>query len=352
METNTSKATTPDPKVSDVGATLADDGIKELLRKFGAAAEQFANTMEGVQDLLATNIVAKRADARWARLRRLFIGTIVLVVAVFYTVFYSRAFGWQTDPLTKSTALISVNGAIAPGLEASADKLVPIIRRACAATHVSEVVLEINSPGGSPSESERVISAIEACRKGTDDQPAKPVYSVINGVGASAAYMIAMHTDKVFAGRYSIVGSIGAIMRFNDLSGLAERVGVKEVTWRSAPLKGGPGMFSAPTEGDAQLYTGIVVDMAKTFLEEVKSARKGLITLPDDELGSGKIWTAADAKRFGLIDDVAVLEDLQQTLLKDRKLHRYETKESLAESIGLRAMVAQVLADFAAPQVQ
>lgn len=326
--------------------------LAEALVEFAKTSRHIGETMEGVQEMLATQIVSKRSDARWTLTKRVFIGCFVLVVAIFYTMFYSRAFGWQSDPLTQSTALIRVSGQIAPGLEASADTLVPIIRRACAATHVAEVILEINSPGGAPSESERIISAIEACRKGSDEQPGKKVYALINGVGASAAYMIAMHTDRVFAGRYSIVGSIGAIIRFNDLSVLAERVGVKEVTYRSAPLKGGPGMFSAPSEGDAKLYTGIVVSMAKSFADEVKTARHGAIHIPDDELASGKVWTSDEAKAIGLIDEVAVLEDLQQTILKDRKLHRYETKESLAESIGLRAVLAQVMADLVQPSVQ
>lgn len=65
--------------------------------------------------------------------------------------------------------------------------------------NVKVVILDINSGGGSPSDAERIISEIDRLRK----KHLKPIMSVIGSLGASAAYMIAVHTDKVVAGKYS-----------------------------------------------------------------------------------------------------------------------------------------------------
>ncbi len=312
-------------------------------------ATDLRKTLDAVHGLVGVHVAAKRRDANWAMVKRAFIGTVVLAVFCLWVVFYARALGFQTDPLARAVALVPIEGVIAPGLDASAENIVPIIERACAATHVDSIVLDINSGGGAPAEAERIIAAVKQCRAGTKDRAGKPVYALINGVGASAAYMIAMNSEEVFAGRYSIVGSIGAIMRMNDASELAHRLGIRELTYRSAPLKGGPSMLSGTTPADDQAANDLVLAMGHQFLAEVQQARGDALKLPTDEVFSGRVWTAEQALDAGLIDQIAVLEELKQTKFEGRKLHRYETKPSLVETMGLTELVHQVVADLSQP---
>lgn len=290
-------------------------------------------------------LAAKRSDKRWHALKRTAIVLIVGIVMGFYAIVYGRAFGLQIDPTVDAVALIPIEGAIGPGLEASAEQITPIISRACKATHVHAIALEINSGGGSPSEAEKIIAAVERCRAGSKTHPAKKVYALIDGVGASAAYMIAMHTDGVYAGRYSLVGSIGAIMRLNDASSLANRFGVREVSYRTAPLKGGPSLISGQSEVEAEAMQVLVDEAGKIFLRDVLAQRKGKLKVDESTLYSGNIWTAEQALEMGLIDGVGVLDSLRDTLFEGRDLHRYTTKQSIAEKLGLKSLVQQVLAD-------
>jgi protease-4 len=315
-------------------------------------ATDLRKTLDAVQGLVGVHVASKRRDSNWAMVKRAFIGTVVLGVLCLYVVFYARALGFQTDPIARAVALVPIEGTIAPGLDASAENIVPIIERACAATHVDSLVLDINSGGGAPAEAERIIAAVKQCRAGKGDKPGKAVYALINGVGASAAYMIAMNTDEVFAGRYSIVGSIGAIMRLNDASELAHRLGVKELTYRSAPLKGGPSMLSGSTPADDQAANDLVLSMGQLFLSQVQAARGDALKLPAEEVSSGRVWTAEQALEAGLIDEIAVLEDLKQSKFEGRKIHRYETKPSLVESMGLAEVLYQVVADMSQPTIR
>lgn len=314
---------------------------------------------EGILDTLGSLNVAigslaltKDSERFWGTIKRLALVLAIVGSIALYAVTYGRAFGVQTDPSGKAVALVPIIGTIGPGLDASAEQVVPIIERACRSKNVEIVALEINSGGGAPSEAERIMAAIDRCRAGTDDSPGKPVYALINGMGASAAYMIAMRAERVYAGRYSLVGSIGAIIRINDASELAQRVGVREAAYRTAPLKGGPSVLGGSTELEDQAYQELVSEVGQVFLEDVLATRGEKITLGRDELYSGRLWTAGNAKAGGLVDEIAVLEDLTATVFKGMRVHRYRTKRSLVDDIGLKEMVAQVVADIQAPQLQ
>jgi protease-4 len=178
---------------------------------------ELIKTMQPISDLAAMHALGKRRDNNWRAMVRLFTATIVLVMVGVWVLFQSRAWGLQSDPLQRSVAIIPVEGPIAPGLNASAERLVGLIERACKADSVESLLLQINSPGGSPSEAERVMAAVQTCRAKTDSHEPKRVVAMIDGLGASAAYMIAMSTDEIVAGRYSIVGSIGGDLPLHGL---------------------------------------------------------------------------------------------------------------------------------------
>lgn len=146
--------------------------------------------------------------------------------------------------------------------------MISLIEQACRAERVTELVLLIDSPGGSPTDADRIVSALKPCKAAK-----RPVLSVIGSMGASAAYMVAMHTDQIYASRYSMVGSIGAVSRHVDASGLAQRVGLIEQVYRSGQMKGGPSMLSGASPEDAALMSSLVEQVAGEFFEQLQVAR-------------------------------------------------------------------------------
>lgn len=310
------------------------------------------DSLQPMQELAAMYARGKRKDNNWSMVRRTFLSALVLAVCGLYGLFYWRAWGGQTDPIADSAAIIPIQGPIAPGLSASADVIVPLIERACKSSRVKTVVLKINSPGGVPSESERVMSAIDHCRAGDpeNDVKGKHFVALIDGVGASAAYMISMRADEIVAGRYSMVGSIGAIARFTDISDLAHRLGVWERTYRSAELKGGPSMLSGATPVEDELHQSMVEQLGRTFLAGVVASRGDRLKADESTLFTGRVWMADEALELGLIDQVAVFEDLRRTSLKDLRIHTYSTKPSIADQLGLTQALSTFMADVQAPR--
>jgi len=245
---------------------------------------------------------------------------------------FRRMWGMNADPTRDAVALIGIDGAIGPGGKSNASAVVPLIEQACKASRVKEVALMIDSPGGSPTDADRIASALTFCREN-----GKPVVSIIGSMGASAAYMVAMHTDVVYASRYSLVGSIGAITRYVDASGLAERMGLTEQVFKSGHLKGGPSNLSVTSEADAALMKELVGQIADGFYEQLQLTRGKKLQGERDLLMSGRMWTAHEAKQLGLIDEIAVLEDLKRTRFKDMRITTYRQKASFMSDIGLAA---------------
>jgi protease-4 len=309
--------------------------------------QAIAELSKAMTDLAHVLAVGKRRENNMRTFKFTAITVAVIAIGLAYVVFYARLFGFQTDPITDAVAVVPVRGPIATGVEASAEQVVPVLQRACRSSRVHTVIVEINSPGGIPAESDRIISAIEACKKGDpeNDITAKPVIALIDGVGASAGYMIAMHADEVIAGRYSLVGSIGAIARGLDISKLATEHGIVERVYRSAPLKGGTSMWATPTQEENADNQRLVTDMADVFFRDVLATREGKIKLERDVLFSGRVWTAEQALEYGLIDTVATLEDLQATRFKGMNIHRYQAKATVLEQMGVAQAFRQAMAE-------
>lgn len=314
---------------------------------------ELAKMATSVLDYVETRKKAEKREAQWRTARRTF------VIALMASAILTYALTMQTvvmgtpnmpKPTNDSVAVIPVNGEISSTSNASAEKLVPLIEAACKAEKVKKIALTIDSGGGSPLESERIYTALNDCKDEKGNR--KPVISVIGSVGASAAYMIAMHTDKIYAGRYAIVGSIGAIMRYMDASELATRLGLSEKIFRSGPLKGGPSMFSPTSPEDAKINDEMVKELGKTFYADVVKTRGSRLKAVAEELQSGRIWTSEEALALGLIDEQAVMEDLKKTEFKDLKVVEYSPKPSVAKWLGAEDLLRNVISEALTPKVQ
>lgn len=257
----------------------------------------------------------RRRERRWSTFRRglttaFVIGSLGLSV---YTT--ASLLGWLPlpDALANGTAandtvaVVSIKGPIsADNRQGSADAVIPAVRRAFHDEGVHVIVLRIDSPGGSPQESERITSEIDRLRKETGKQ----VEAVIDNMGASAAYMIAVHADRVTAGRYSLVGSVGAIMSLWNGSELAEKLGVSQTTYASGSLKDFGSMTRKPTAAERDKGQALVGGIGAIFADEVIATRGDRLRIKRVELTTGEAWSGADAKRLGLVDEVGTLESV------------------------------------------
>ena len=252
----------------------------------------------------------RKAERRWKLVfQGLLFGGPVLFGFI-YLLFFTSAMGmhWGPLPFSNVVGVIRIDGEISSQSLASAKRVLPLLEKAFANPRVKAVVLSIDSPGGAPAESERIYTAIERLKK----QHAKPVVAVINSMGASAAYMIAIHADKIYAGKYSLVGSIGAIITAWDVHKAIKRVDVAQHIYASGKLKSLLNPF-APISEEADAKTRqLVSQVGGSFLEEVKRAR-GPHLKESIDYGSGEVWSGQEAKEIGLVDGISTVDEIVST---------------------------------------
>ena len=308
--------------------------------------------VEVAEDALGQFASRQREERRWQIVRRTCLTLIGLMFIAAWVKLYAPILGLNGAARLPGVAVVPIAGDIGGRGGAQADLLVPQIRAACENPQMEALVLRIASPGGSPTEAERIVQSLDACR-----QPgkSKPVIAVIEEVGASAAYMVAVHADRVVANRYALVGSIGAVMRSLDASGAAARFGVVERVYASGPLKAGNGPLTRNTSAQDRMTQSLVDDTAAMFRDEVVAARgKRLKSTPD--LFSGRVWVGPQALSLGLIDEVGTYEQVMATRFKGRPVNDYAPHPSLEDRLGLQAMlesaIERVWARASTPQLQ
>jgi protease-4 len=175
---------------------------------------------------------------------------------------------------------------------------------------VGAIVLRVNSPGGSAFASDQIARAIKRVR-----QAGKPVVASMGDVAASGGYYIAAPTAAIFAAPSTTTGSIGIYSYKADGAGLLGRLGVNVEVWKRTANADLFSPYRPWSEDERQLVYGRLEHLYRVFLDVVADGRKdrGLTAERVDRVGRGRIWTGAQAREVGLVDDtgglIAALHD-------------------------------------------
>jgi len=247
----------------------------------------------------------RRSERRWRVIFQLLLFGGPVLFGIVYLLFFTSAMGFQWGPFGSVVGVVHIDGAITPTGAASAKRIVPAIEKAFTYPNVKAVVVSIDSPGGAAAEAERIYRAIESLRKKHE----KPVVAIISNVGASAAYMIAMHTDRVYAAKYSLVGSIGTMIDGWDVHKAMERLDVAQRVYASGKLKSMLSPFLPMSKEAEDKARELVNQGGAIFLADLKATR-GALLKPGIEYGSGEIWAGEEAKAIGLVDEIATLDEV------------------------------------------
>ena len=164
------------------------------------------------------------------------------------------------------------------------------------------LIVKINSPGGTVVGAE---SLYDSLKKISDK---KPVVVVIGEVGASAAYLAALAGDQLFARGNSLVGSIGVIVQYPDLSKLGELLGVSMQVVKSGEVKGGTNFFEPMSKNVIKNQELLVNDSFHWFKNLVSEKRK-LVGEELDKVSQGQLFTGRMALDLGLIDAIGSSDD-------------------------------------------
>ena len=271
--------------------------LLELVREMRGQRESF----DEAQKLAAAE---RKSERRWRMLFQALVFGFPVVLGVVYLLFFLSSTGFRWGPFGDVVGVVRIEGPIASNERASAESIVPLLEKAFANPNVKAVVLSIDSPGGAPVESERIYTAIGSLKR----KHPKPVVAVINNIGASAAFLIALHADKIVAGKYSLVGSIGAIMAPWQLDRAIAKFDVTQRVYASGRLKSFLNPFT-PVSPEVDMKAQKLVDQLGTFfLEEVKTKR-GTRLKQGVDVATGEVWPGPEAKDLGLVDSVGTLDE-------------------------------------------
>jgi protease-4 len=183
------------------------------------------------------------------------------------------------------------------GLITEERKLTEAIDRLADDYRVRALIVYIDSPGGSVAGGESLHDAIARVAA------KKPVVSVMGGLAASAGYMVALPSARIFAREATLTGSIGVLLETGEISGLLDRIGVSTDMLVSGPLKGQPSLTKPLTPAARQVLQGLVDDMYDQFVSMVAAGRH-MDPARVRELADGRAYTGRQALKLGLIDAI------------------------------------------------
>ncbi|MBW4707205.1 S49 family peptidase [Roseobacter sp. YSTF-M11] len=239
----------------------------------------------------------------------------------------------KSDP---TVAVIRLAGMItASGRGALNDaSLAPVIEKAFSRGKPAAVVLEVNSPGGSPVQSSMIGSRIRRLA----EEKEVPVIAFVEDVAASGGYWLAAAADEIFADESSVVGSIGVISASFGVHELLTRQGIERRVYTAGKSKSMLDPFRPENPEDVARLKGLLEDIHTNFKEHVSARRKG--KLPEDQdLFTGEIWLARRAVELGLIDGIGHLKPMMQERFGQKvKFRRYGLRKPLLTRFGAQVV--------------
>jgi protease-4 len=284
------------------------------------------------RELVAKLATAALKEQRRARLWGIF---FKLLAFAYVAVILLLAVDWQSADVSggkKHTAMVEVNGLIAPGADASAEKITSALQAAFKDKNTQGVIVRINSPGGSPVQAQAIYDEMKRLRK---KYPDIPLYAVVEDICASGGYFVAVGADQIYVGKASIVGSIGVLMNGFGFTGLMEKLGIERRLVTAGENKGMLDPFSPQDPKDTEHVKKLMGEIHQQFISVVREGR-GKRLKDSPEIFSGLIWTGERSVDLGLADGFGSLEYVAREVIKAEDIRDYTISEGIAEKFARR----------------
>ncbi|KAF0283285.1 peptidase S49 [Spiribacter roseus] len=265
---------------------------------------------ETLREVALESVRERRRTRRWGIFLRI-VFLLIIGTAVFSTLGPLLTLG-ESQPTGPHTAVVQVNGPILASRPANAERLIEGLERAFEAENAEGVLLQINSPGGSPVASSRVYQAIERLRSA---HPETPVHAVAGDIMASGAYYIAAAADEIHVNGASLIGSIGVINRGFGFSEAINRLGIERRVYTAGDEKAGLDPFMPPDSDQIEEMQGMLDAIHEQFIEAVEAGRGDRLTGDPSSLYSGRIWTGGEGIEIGLADAYGSPESVARSVI-------------------------------------
>ena len=271
----------------------------------------------------------KRRVSAWriaaVLLALLFVGTLVM----------GGSENGGTGGILPHVARISIDGVIT-----NDRKMINLIDRVRKADQVKAVIIEVNSPGGTTTGGEALYDAIRRLSK------EKPVVATCGTLATSAAYIVALASDRIFVYGNTITGSVGVIFQWANVTELMKTLGIQFEDVKSGSLKAVPSPFE-PTTEEAREVTEEMVDEAMEWFVGLVKARRNITPDTIPGLTEGRIYSGRQAVAYKLVDQIGDELAARAWLSKERSIQpglRVRQWKPPTEETGFLGLATQSIA--------
>ena len=283
-------------------------------------------------NLAQASLVEQRRTRRWKIFFRFFY--LAIAIAIFFA-FTANNNGQNEVP---HTAIVDIDGVIASGAPANAYDVIAGLERAFNSKHAKGIIIRINSPGGSPVQSELINQEIKRLRGLSPDLP---VYAVVEDLCASGGYYVAVAADQIYVAPSSIVGSIGVRMDGFEFTEALESLGIKRRLLTAGENKAFLDPFSPMRPAQKEHAKAILNNIHQQFIQAVTDGR-GERLQENPNIFSGLVWTGEQSIELGLVDGYGSVLSVAREIIGERELVNYSVKESFGERI-IRKLGAEII---------
>jgi protease IV len=204
-------------------------------------------------------------------------------------------------PFRKQIARIEISGAIAGATRKRVlDALKTVEERKFPA-----LLLRIDSPGGTVGDSQEIYAALKHL------QDKVKIVASFGNISASGGVYIGMGAPHIVANPGTITGSIGVILRGNNIERLLERVGVSFKVIKSGPYKDILAFDRELTDPEKHILQELIDTSYQQFVQTVADARN-LAVDTVRSFADGRIFTGQQALALGVVDRLGTEEDARR----------------------------------------
>src|SRR5580692_8210303 len=251
-------------------------------------------------------IVDRRRIRRKLTFWRIVAFGLIILAVVGVAFLGSRRFG--LTGVTPYIARVTISGLIRDDRER-----VDAIERLGKSTMARAVIIHVDSPGGTTAGSEQLFDALSQLRD------KKPMVVVVDGLAASGGYITAIAGDHVIAQQTSLVGSIGVLFQFPNVTDLLDKIGVKVESVKSSPLKAAPSGFE-PTSPEAKAALDSIIQDSYAWFKGIVQDRRHLSDGELQTASDGRVFTGHQAIDLKLIDELGDERTALAWLAKEKKV--------------------------------
>lgn len=244
---------------------------------------------------------------------------LAIIISMFIILIFNKS-----ELEKEHIAIIEINGIITEKNNNSKN-IIKLLNNAFYNANCKAIILKINSPGGTPVQTNIIHNYIKKLR----NTKKKQIFSIIEDIGTSGAYLIATATEKIYCDPSSIIGSIGVIITSFGFVEVMNKIGIERRIYKAGKNKAIMDPFTEKSKNDEIIIQHNLEIIHENFINTVKKNRPNISTHLQTDIFSGKFWTGKDAIELGLIDGFYDIYTLSSEIIEINKTIDYNNENVL-----------------------